>query len=419
MPPIQGDILVKSDNPYAYIIKIGARIYVPYDKIQGLAFEFSDGSKINLSAHGGGNTDPYDSYESSVLQTVWLSVPDGFDEIKWSANNSNCGHTLNGIYLYRKKTLVAQFSPSGWCCNFEKRLNVDDGKNISSIRMNITCDYYQSFDITNVYGVMDPNAKSVDGNWSDWSDWSLCSEGCGPGLKQRTRKCDNPSPYMGGKECEGDEIEYAPCNIIECPVDGNWGEWGEWGECTGDCGNEHGIKYRTRQCNNPYPSAGGKDCVGNSKEALPCIMTTCPVHGGWGDWGAWSKCSTECGEGEMKRIRKCDNHVPAKNGDYCTGPSEEVKSCVGNDCPKPIILNQTHTVVDVKPKQQIEHNNVSNNVSNIVSNPQTENQNYDESNIKFMLFMFFIFIVLGLISVNTDIFGLSNTDRPIVEKAIM
>ena len=42
-------------------------------------------------------------------------------------------------------------------------------------------------------------------------------------------------------------------------MNGNWGDWGAWGPCEADCGD--GVRMRDRQCNNPAPSAEGRNCV--------------------------------------------------------------------------------------------------------------------------------------------------------------
>ena len=47
---------------------------------------------------------------------------------------------------------------------------------------------------------------SVNGGWGDWTSWSVCDDKC---RKTRSRKCTNPVPKNGGKDCvgNGDEIE--------------------------------------------------------------------------------------------------------------------------------------------------------------------------------------------------------------------
>ena len=53
--------------------------------------------------------------------------------------------------------------------------------------------------------------SGVDGSWSEWSEWSrngdvVIKYGVTVASYIRVRKCDNPSPSYGGKDCEG------PCN---------------------------------------------------------------------------------------------------------------------------------------------------------------------------------------------------------------
>ena len=58
---------------------------------------------------------------------------------------------------------------------------------------------------------------AVDGGWGDWSDWSACSESCGPGTSIRSRQCNNPPPSSGGKQCTGLPVSNKPCNEGSCP----------------------------------------------------------------------------------------------------------------------------------------------------------------------------------------------------------
>ncbi|KAM3611671.1 uncharacterized protein V6R79_022270 [Siganus canaliculatus] len=56
----------------------------------------------------------------------------------------------------------------------------------------------------------------VHGSWSSWSDFSPCSRTCGGGVTHRTRKCNNPRPAFGGRDCEGADVEAELCHQQPC-----------------------------------------------------------------------------------------------------------------------------------------------------------------------------------------------------------
>jgi semaphorin 5 len=75
-------------------------------------------------------------------------------------------------------------------------------------------------------------SSAVDGSFSAWSQWFKCAKSdgdepiTGNELSSsidtclcRTRKCDNPSPKNGGKECTGMSIM-----VANCTVNGGWTE---------------------------------------------------------------------------------------------------------------------------------------------------------------------------------------------------
>lgn len=81
-----------------------------------------------------------------------------------------------------------------------------------------------------------PNLKTtVDGSWSTWSSWTRCKKSDQNSNIEdadsysafdttclcRTRKCDNPAPSNGGKECSGMNIE-----ITNCTINGGWTDYG-------------------------------------------------------------------------------------------------------------------------------------------------------------------------------------------------
>uniref|UniRef100_A0A8C6Y452 ADAM metallopeptidase with thrombospondin type 1 motif 2 n=1 Tax=Naja naja TaxID=35670 RepID=A0A8C6Y452_NAJNA len=64
-----------------------------------------------------------------------------------------------------------------------------------------------------------PDILKQDGNWGAWSKFGSCSRTCGTGVKFRTRQCDNPHPANGGRTCFGPSYEFQLCNNQDCPDD--------------------------------------------------------------------------------------------------------------------------------------------------------------------------------------------------------
>ncbi|CAN7994178.1 unnamed protein product, partial [Ixodes hexagonus] len=183
----------------------------------------------------------------------------------------------------------------------------------------------------------------VDGGWGEWSHWSSCSATCGQGVQERVRYCDNPSPGPGGRPCVGRSQEIIACSLRECLVHGGWSPWSAWSQCTVSCGG--GIRTRSRRCNSPKPALGGKACQGNDVQTDFCNSDTCPVHGGWSDWSAWGECSATCGRRHRRRFRTCSNPEPSHGGRTCVGSDQDVKRCTPRPCPagsdcSPALLSQ-------------------------------------------------------------------------------
>ncbi|XP_029454608.1 A disintegrin and metalloproteinase with thrombospondin motifs 3 [Rhinatrema bivittatum] len=98
---------------------------------------------------------------------------------------------------------------------------------------------------------------------------------------------DNPyfcktkkGPPLDGTECAPGKWCYkGHCmwkNANQMKQDGNWGSWTKFGACSRTCGT--GVRFRTRQCNNPMPVNGGQDCPGVNFEYQLCSTEECPKH---------------------------------------------------------------------------------------------------------------------------------------------
>lgn len=53
----------------------------------------------------------------------------------------------------------------------------------------------------------------LDGGWSNWNEWTNCSVACGIGQRRRSRQCNNPSPSLLGRYCEGVAEQTEICDM--------------------------------------------------------------------------------------------------------------------------------------------------------------------------------------------------------------
>lgn len=177
---------------------------------------------------------------------------------------------------------------------------------------------------------------TVNGGYTEWSAWSDCSKECGEGTQKRQRLCENPPPGRYGKDCYrfGPSEEEKPCFLKICPVDGRFSEWSAFTKCDKTCGG--GKRVRTRDCNDPPPVFGGKNCEGETRQEEVCNVEPCPVvDGGFSAWSEYSACSVTCGKGQKTRTRSCTNPAPGNGGKPCDGPESETADCDQGPCPKP------------------------------------------------------------------------------------
>ncbi|XP_076080008.1 adhesion G protein-coupled receptor B2-like [Mytilus galloprovincialis] len=133
----------------------------------------------------------------------------------------------------------------------------------------------------------------------------------------------------GSNDCSHSDNIGIKC-LGKCVVGKNWGEWSAWSLCSTSCGN--GNQVRRRRCNSPTPSAGSSDCNGTSVQTQRCNVIGCPVDGSWSDWSTWNLCSATCNGGIQDRTRKCNAPTPFNGGLYCNGTTIISRPCNNNYC---------------------------------------------------------------------------------------
>jgi hemicentin len=329
------------------LVGVQARISANQSAIKGVIFQFADGSTV-LAAESGDdyNTTPGMPVAGAAMN-MSTSFPDGCDTINayyppYLNMLSKLTFMKNGVIVGQIDAQSAPATPwmqsnnqtaPQWPGFDVKTVGVAPGKVISGFTANYQRNWVDLLTFTAAYGINDPNAKPIDGGWSDWSAPGNCSSACGPGLKLQTRTCNNPPPALGGKDCVGDSTMTTPCNLGSCPVDGGWTDWGSWGACVGDCANGSGIKTQTRSCTNPAPQNGGRPCTGSTTNTQVCALDNCPINGGWSNWSDWGSCSTNCGDGTQSQTRTCTNPAPKNGGAACSGVSSNVRPCNNGSCP--------------------------------------------------------------------------------------
>ena len=62
-----------------------------------------------------------------------------------------------------------------------------------------------------------PFLCTVDGGVSGWGEWSCCDKLCQPGRMTRQKECDNPKPKCGGKQCDLKILQKETKECNYCP----------------------------------------------------------------------------------------------------------------------------------------------------------------------------------------------------------
>nr|CAB3250296.1 A disintegrin and metalloproteinase with thrombospondin motifs gon-1 [Phallusia mammillata] len=161
------------------------------------------------------------------------------------------------------------------------------------------------------------DVKCTVSSWTQWTLWTSCTKTCGTGNRQRTRTCTKGN---SGPTCAGQGTSRIACNSRVCPT---FDPWGQWSQCSAACGT--GEQTRTRTCSSGKP----QECQGNSEDRKVCRQPTCQTSK-WAPWGSWTQCSKSCGGGQYTRKRTCDE---GNSGPTCVGVTTDSGKCNTQTCP--------------------------------------------------------------------------------------
>eukprot|EP00931_Biecheleriopsis_adriatica_P037977 TRINITY_DN21785_c0_g1_i2.p1 TRINITY_DN21785_c0_g1~~TRINITY_DN21785_c0_g1_i2.p1 ORF type:complete len:1661 (-),score=280.93 TRINITY_DN21785_c0_g1_i2:68-5050(-) len=174
---------------------------------------------------------------------------------------------------------------------------------------------------------------SRDCMWSLWNTWSACTKTCGRGEMYRVRTIARDASD-GGAPCSGVFETYKECNEAPCPEHGRdcaLGPWTDWSDCSSTCQGHH-ARARAIAV---QAALGGSPCEGSLEETRPCNAgITCGipvVDCVYQSWLPWSFCSRSCGGGYQKRHRGIARHAQGI-GKQCNGDLDEVKPCNEEAC---------------------------------------------------------------------------------------
>jgi hypothetical protein len=164
----------------------------------------------------------------------------------------------------------------------------------------------------------------VDCEWGDWGQFDGCDATCGFGHFTRTRERD-VTAKNDGAECAGSTSHTAQCILQQCEHPCPVSDWGSWTDCPAECGVE-GKQMRTRSTD----VDDQQDCP-DMEQDRDCDVIPCDVDCVWSEWGEWSECSKDCGNGQKTQTRSIVT-AQSGQGQACGGESEATAHC-GQPCP--------------------------------------------------------------------------------------
>ena len=152
--------------------------------------------------------------------------------------------------------------------------------------------------------------------------------GCSKKLEDQYLKCRDKGFKPSIKGCDAHDIKFSnkkqikKCRKVEkklkkcgytCSspqVDGGWSDYGDWSKCSVDCGD--GVQTRSRSCDNPAPANGGAGCEGKDTETRTCNMGVCSCEG------------NTCYQGD-------ENYVPLTLGSTLNSPNGDYSLAMQTD----------------------------------------------------------------------------------------
>ncbi|XP_057303015.1 uncharacterized protein LOC130638810 isoform X2 [Hydractinia symbiolongicarpus] len=102
-----------------------------------------------------------------------------------------------------------------------------------------------------------------------------------------------------------------------------WSDWSGWTRCSTTCAQGHMRRSRT---------SINQSCDGLSQESRACLLPPCPDNCHWSGWSAWTDCSTTCAHGYKRRTRTAMIQS-------CNGLVFNTKTCFLGPCPETGVMS--------------------------------------------------------------------------------
>eukprot|EP01006_Ploeotia_vitrea_P040132 TRINITY_DN66404_c3_g4_i3.p1 TRINITY_DN66404_c3_g4~~TRINITY_DN66404_c3_g4_i3.p1 ORF type:complete len:2189 (-),score=999.16 TRINITY_DN66404_c3_g4_i3:889-6498(-) len=237
----------------------------------------------------------------------------------WSNCSSKCGA---GIQT-RRRTILRHMANDGLACpNTEEQRDCNAGP-CPPIQMDATTP--GSGDPTPTQSKINKKLPPQDCVVTEWEPWTPCSASCGQGTQERSRSIVLPA-RNGGAGCPALK-EFGVCNTQPCQTDCKQSEWSVWSRCSKSCGG--GIQTRSRTVV-VAEADGGTKCQTHQEEAK-CNPRPCEQSCIVSEWGEWSECDSECGEGHQIRFRRMLQD--SQNGGAPCKHLNESRTCMNAPCP--------------------------------------------------------------------------------------